>query len=282
MQVIIEQIEDVDDSRIDIFRSLKTSNLSRDSGLFVAEGTTVVERVLLSRFQVSALLVSNRKWSWFQEFCNDHEGRFCTSGSQLNVYRMSHSLAEQLAGFAFHSGVMVAAYRRPEISMNDLVAGGLPSAESVLLLAGERIVDPENVGSMIRIASAFGAAAVILGPGSADPFSRRVLRVSMGNVLQQPVIAARDLAATLKDLKTSFGFQVCATLLSPSAVELAGHQFHSKTVLVFGNEYDGVSPVIQEVSDVHLTIPMLNQTDSLNLAVAAGICAYQFRTQYRR
>lgn len=62
----------------------------------------------------------------------------------------------------------------------------IPASGPSLIMAADRVVDPENVGALIRIASAFGANGVIFGKGSADPFSRRVLRVSMGNVLLPP------------------------------------------------------------------------------------------------
>lgn len=263
--MLTERLESLADPRLDVFRSLKTTNRVRDARLFIAEGTTVVERVLRSGFTVTSILISDRKWQSFESCLPD----------DVPVYRLSHELAQQLVGFSFHCGVMASVLRRPAPAWDAFV----PSTGSALILAGDRIVDPENVGALIRIASAFGAAGVLLGPGSADPFSRRVLRVSMGNVLFLPVLETNDLPLSLATLQTDYDCHVCAAVLDPAAAELRQFQFPERTVLVFGNEYDGISPEVLSRSQHKLTIPMWNQTDSLNVAVSAGVFAWQFRTQ---
>jgi tRNA G18 (ribose-2'-O)-methylase SpoU len=154
------------------------------------------------------------------------------------------------------------------------------TSETSLLVAGERITDPENAGALIRIASAFGASAVVLGKGSADPYSRRVLRVSMGNGLFLPVHEVDDFPATLESLAACQEYNTVATVLDAASVSLTKTQFASRTVLVFGNEYDGLSPTVLAACQRRLTISMLNGTDSLNIAVAAGICLHEFRRQW--
>lgn len=262
----IERIEDISDPRLDNFRNLKTHNSLRDARLFIAEGATVVERVLRSGCRVTGVVISDRKWSAFSSLLPD----------SVPVYRLTQELSDQLAGFSFHCGIMACAVRQPAPDWRRL----LPEAGPSLIIAGDRIVDPENVGALIRIASAFGAAGVILGPGSADPFSRRVLRVSMGNVLFLPVMETADLRGSLDHLANSGGFQVCATTLDPAATQLTGFVFPERTILVFGNEFDGVSGSVASESHHRITISMKNGTDSLNVAVSAGIFAWQYRNQY--
>jgi tRNA G18 (ribose-2'-O)-methylase SpoU len=194
------------------------------------------------------------------------------------VYRLKSELADRLVGFNFHCGVMASVARRqsspPEV--------WLPPAGPSLILAGDRIVDPENVGALVRIAAAFGASAVMFSKGSADAFSRRVLRVSMGNVLFLPVLEHLDLPASLHNLKERFGFEICSTVLDPTARPLSDFQFPERSVLIMGNEYDGVSSEVQMTASARLTIPMLNGTDSLNVAVSSGIFLHQYRSQYPR
>jgi tRNA G18 (ribose-2'-O)-methylase SpoU len=192
------------------------------------------------------------------------------------VYRLKSELADSLVGFNFHCGVMASVVRRQPQPLQAL----LPPAGPALVLAGDRIVDPENVGALVRIAAAFGAAAVVFGNGSADAFSRRVLRVSMGNVLFLPVLEQVDLAASLHDLKERCGFQICSTVLDSTAQPLSAYEFPERTILIMGNEYDGVSAEVQKVTSVKLTIPMLNGTDSLNVAVSSGIFVHHYRSQH--
>jgi tRNA G18 (ribose-2'-O)-methylase SpoU len=261
-----ERIESLDDPRLDIYRSLKTSNLVRDARLFIAEGPTVVERVLRSGFEVTSVLISDRKWPGFHQHLPDH----------VPVYRLTQELAERLVGFSFHCGVMASAVRRAVPAWDAVV----PTGSRSLILAGDRIVDPENVGALIRIASAFGASAVLLGPGCANAFSRRVLRVSMGNVLFLPVLECADLSRSLDVLQQDYGFCACAAVLDDHAQDLKEFRFPQRTVVVFGNEYAGVSEAVRQRVRHRITIAMGNGTDSLNVAVSAGIFAWQYRTQW--
>ena len=261
-----ERIESLNDPRLDVYRSLKTQNLQRDNGLFIAEGPTVVERVLRSNFQVRSVLISDSKFASFED----------RLPSDIPVYRLKSELADSLVGFNFHCGVMASVVRRQPQSLE----AWLPPKGPALILAGDRIVDPENVGALVRIAAAFGASAVMFGRGSADAFSRRVLRVSMGNVLFLPVLEQVDLPASLRELREDYGFQICSTVLDSTAQPLSAYAFPERTILIMGNEYDGVSTEVQMETSEKLTIPMLNGTDSLNVAVSSGIFLHHYRSQH--
>ncbi len=265
-QAMHERIDTLDDSRLDIFRNLKTKNAVRDARLFVAEGATVVERVLRSALEVHSVLVSDRKFATCTSFLRP----------DVRVFRLRSELADELVGFHFHCGVMASAVR-PAIPDPD---AWIPATGPSLIIAADCVVDPENVGALIRIASAFGAEGVILGKGSADPFSRRVLRVSMGNVLFMPIVETDDLPSLLSDLSGPRRFHVCGTVLDSHAARLDAFRFSERTVLVFGNEYDGISEDVQGGLTHRLTIAMLNGTDSLNVAISAGIFCHQYRVQW--
>jgi tRNA G18 (ribose-2'-O)-methylase SpoU len=264
-QAMHERIDTLNDSRLDIFRNLKTKNAVRDARLFVAEGATVVERVLRSTLEVHSVLVSDRKFATCAPFLK----------SDIRVFRLRSELADELVGFNFHCGVMASAVRPAVPDPDEWIPANGPS----LIIAADRVVDPENVGALIRIASAFGANGVILGKGSVDPFSRRVLRVSMGNVLFMPIVETDNLPAMLSELSGPRRFNVCGTVLDRHAARLDAFRFSKRTVLVFGNEYDGISDEVQRVLTNRLTIAMLNGTDSLNVAISAGIFCHQYRVQ---
>ena len=161
-------IETVDYPRIDIFRDLR---------LFLAEETTVSRRLFQSEFDVHSVLISDRKWTTIGTDIAD----------DITVYRLPHRVARQLVGYSFHSGVLVAGIRKPS---PDAVAVASAAGERMLFVVCPHLIDPENVGAMIRVSAAFGATAVVLGPSGADPFSRRVLRSVDG----QRVVSARPAA----------------------------------------------------------------------------------------
>ncbi|MFN9721437.1 MAG: TrmH family RNA methyltransferase [Planctomycetota bacterium] len=263
---MIERIESLDDPRLNVFRSLKTTNTIRDARIFIAEGQTLVERILRSHFEVRSLLITDRRFPNFES----------KLPANVPVFRLANDLAEELIGFSFHAGVMACVSRRPAPSIESFVSGCGPC----LIVAGDRIANPENVGALIRIAAAFGASAVIFGDGSVDPFSRRVLRVSMGNALHTPVLEVQSLPLLLRRLIDEFDFEVCGTVLNESAKPLARHLFRDRTVLLFGNEFDGLGDDCRLSCNTQLTIPMSSETDSLNVAISAGIFAYQYRSQF--
>ena len=104
----------------------------------------------------------------------------------------------------------------------------------------------------------------------------------MGNVLFMPITETDDLTATLTDLCQQREFRVCGTELEAQAVDLVSFTFPDRTVLVFGNEYDGISDDVRNVLTDRLTISMFNGTDSLNVAISAGIFCHQYRAQAGR
>lgn len=259
------RIDSLDDPRLDVYRSLKKTNQTRCDELFIAEGTTVVERLFRSPFAVQSLLITDQRLAEFRTQIPD----------DVVVYRLSKDLATLLVGYTFHMGVLAAGCRQPSPSLHS----ALPEAGPSLVLFGDHIIDPQNVGLLIRIAAAFGADALVLSSGSADPFSRRAIRVSMGNGLFLPIIRATDAEQTLRELGT-LNYSRLATVLADDAVELATFPFPERSVLIFGNETHGVSPSILTHCDTQLTVSMLNGTDSLNVAISAGIFAYAWRASF--
>ena len=260
-------IESLDDPRLDIFRSLKKTNQNRNQDVFIAEGVTVVERLFESDFEVQSVVVTDQKMEAFRQ----------KIPSDVAVYSLTRELASELVGYKFHMGVLAAASRRRSVS----IATALPASGPSLVFIADKVIDQQNVGLLIRIASAFGADALILTEGSADPFSRRAIRVSTGNGFFLPIVDS-VLADNecLSELKHS-GYSLCATVLSEDAEELNTFAFPERTVIAFGNETHGISQSLLAQCDRRLTVSMLNGTDSVNIAIAAGIFGYAYRATHR-
>ena len=178
-------IESLNDPRLDVYRDVKATRHSRWSGRFVAEGARLVKRLLSSDYVIESLLVSDGRVAEFQTRLS----------ADVPVFVMSRTLAAELVGYNFHCGAMACAMRKPS-----------PRLDEILVRCGERatfvvcpdVNDPENIGTLIRLGAAFGVDALLLGPACADPFSRRVLRVSMGNALTLPIVQSLDLRADLQ------------------------------------------------------------------------------------
>ena len=254
-------IDDLDDPRLAMYRQLKATNLTRDSGQFVVEGETLFGRLLASAFPVVSVLVTDRHLSSVAP--RVPEG--------VPLYVVPQSRIEALVGFHFHRGVLACGGRRP-----------WPSAVELARAAGRRaafvvcphVDNPENLGAIVRIADVLGADAVLASVHCPDPLSRRVLRVSMGTALRVPVIARDDLADEIGRLRREFGFETIATVVDPTAEPLSAIRRPDRLALFLGSEGHGLGPDWLALCDRSLTIPMRAGAESLNLAVAAGIVLY--------
>ena len=265
----IVPLDSIDDPRVDVYRRLNQSNLTRVSGLFIAEGEKLVRRLLTSSFRVHSLLVDER---FAARIMNDvPEG--------VPVYQADRAQIEQVVGFNFHRGVLGCGHRPTERSLEQCVPP--PPGPAAIVVCAD-VQDPENLGGMLRSSAALGADAVILGPRCADPFSRRVLRVSMGTAFKVPIREATDLLSDLRALRDSLQVEVLATVLHEDAVPLARVRAPARVALVFGSEGYGLPPECLELCQQQITIPMHRQTDSLNVSVAAGIFIHHFASRRAR
>ncbi|NOX55160.1 MAG: RNA methyltransferase [Planctomycetes bacterium] len=260
------RLDNLDDPRLDPYRSLKTTNMTRDHGLFIAEGKRVVERLFHSDFRVHSVLLSERREAEVRPWVPP----------DTPTYVLPHELARRLVGYNFHVGVLACGYRKRQPALPDAVQD--VTAES-LLVGCPDVTDPENLGTIIRLCAAFGVDALLLGRACCDPFSRRVLRVSMGNALFLPIVEAENLADVLQQYRCDRHYELVATVLDASAEPLETTSRSRRMILLFGNEATGLRHPYLELSDRRITIPMHGSIDSLNVAVAAGIFLYHF-TRY--
>ena len=149
-------------------------------------------------------------------------------------------------------------------------------------LAAVGVNQRENLGSMLRTAAALGIEQVLIGPRTADPYSRRTVRVSMASVLKLKLYSLEQPVAELQRLQDTGGVRTVVTTLSPDATALDQFVADDRAcILVMGNEADGIDPEIEEIATDRVTIPMRLGTDSLNVSVAAAIFIYELSTRLR-
>ena len=143
--------------------------------------------------------------------------------------------------------------------------------DMIVLLDG--IQDPGNLGTIIRTIDSVGLNQVIISKETADTYSPKVVRSTMGAIFRVNVIESMDLINTIKTLK-KHKFKVHATSLN-SEKDIYNIDYN-KTCIVIGNEGNGVTKEVIEASDDSIKIPMLGKTESLNASVATGIILYEY------
>jgi tRNA G18 (ribose-2'-O)-methylase SpoU len=260
---MIIPIDHFDDPRLDRYRNLPERSL-RGEKMLIAEGQLVAERLWASDYEVESFLVIESLADYYSEL---------TAG-QVPVYKVSAELIKKVAGFNFHRGVLAAGRRTVDHEFETLFSRH-ETRPTLRLAVCPEIKLQENIGLLFRSCAGFEIDAVLLGPGSGDPLSRRAIRLSMGATLRMPYFESSDLRADLNKLRDRLGVSIVATVLDESAEKLPQFDWPDRSAILFGNEFAGLDEDMLAVCDRRVTIPMPAGVDSLNLAVAAGIFLYE-------
>ncbi len=165
---------------------------------------------------------------------------------------------------------LVAVCRLPDFRLDDILATG-PS----LVVVAVDVADPGNAGTLIRLADAMGAAAVIFAGDAVDPFNGKCVRASAGSIFAVSILAEKDTLGLIEGLRAA-GLQVLATALDGElSLDDAEPVLAAPTAWLFGSEAHGLAIEAAAVADHRVVIPMSGGVDSLNVAAAAAICLYQ-------
>jgi tRNA G18 (ribose-2'-O)-methylase SpoU len=258
----MERVHSLDDPRLAPYRNLKDRELARLDGRFIAESDLIVRRLLASDYHTESVLVASRK----------ADAIAAVTPASVPLYVLPEEQLDAVIGYAFHTGVLAVGARKPAIAIEQV----LPSYGKSTLVVLPEITNSENMGSLIRISSAFGADAIILGPRCCDPFYRMSIRVSMGTIFSMPIVRSVDLLADLAKLGADHGYDLIATVLSDQAEKLQQVPRKPRQAILFGNEANGLTAAEIAACNRRVTLPMSRGTDSLNVAVAAGVFLYHF------
>jgi len=261
----ITEITDFLAPELDIYARLSEIQLLNrefpERGLFIAESPKVIERALDAGYEPVSCLMEKRHI--------EGEGKHILERiNDVPVFCAEFDILTQLTGFKLTRGMLCAMKRKP-----------LPNAKEICknksrIVILDKVMNPTNVGAIIRSAAALGMDAVILTPGCSDPLYRRAARVSMGTVFQ---IEWTFLKENRLDEIKELGFKTVAMALKDNSVSINHPALtaENKLAVIMGTEGDGLSD--QTISDCDFTvkIPMYHGVDSLNVAAASAVAFYQ-------
>lgn len=180
------------------------------------------------------------------------------------------SLMEALSPVHTGSGV-VALAARPAWALDAVFA-----APALVVMAVE-VQDPGNLGAIVRSAEAGGATGLITTPGTADPFSWKALRGSMGSALRLPIAAVDSIGEAVAHARNA-GCRTLATA-GDGATVIYDVNLRDPVLVLVGREGHGLPEAALAAADERLRIPMQAPVESLNVAVAAALIVYEARRQ---
>jgi TrmH family RNA methyltransferase len=233
----------------------------RRAARFLAEGPNLVEAAL-RRGLVSEVFVTEAAMA-----------RFGSLLGEVPVHEVTERAAKALSDTVTPVG-LVAVCSLPEPALADVLAGS-----PRLMAVGVEISEPGNAGTLIRVADAMGADAVVLAGHSVDPYNGKCLRASAGSIFSIPVVTEPDAVQAVTAL-TDAGLQVLATTVD-GEVSLDEAALDAPTAWLFGPESHGLPTELAKLATHRVHIPIPGSAESLNVASAASICLYQSARAHR-
>ena len=241
----------------------------KDSESIFVEGLRLCEEALRSSLKIEAVIYSD------QIAKKDRAAKLIHSLEEVATKSasVSEKLLESISYTKTPQGIIVLA-SRPTFTEKDF---SRRQKDAPLLVILHRINNPVNLGAILRTAEAAGATGVITTAGTTDPFSAKSLRGAMGAAFRLPIWIEIDYARAVewcckREIQT-----VCAT--AKATQDYIAMDWRQPTALILGAESAGLSTKEIAAANQAVRIPMKGSTESLNVAVAAGILLYEARRQ---
>jgi 23S rRNA (uridine2479-2'-O)-methyltransferase len=243
----------------------------RRSGEFLVQGVRPITLAAEHGWTIDALLYPDRQAlsSW---------ARGLLDRTDATRVAMAPELFSELADK--ESGELVAVVALPPDRLERI-----PPSPQLLVVVFDRPATPGNIGTLIRSADAFGAAAVIVTGHAADPYDPRSVRASTGSLFALPVLRAdshREIVEWVTTLRTGgLPVEIVGTD-ERGDVEVADYDLTGPRVVLIGNETHGLSAAWRQSCDAMVRVPITGAASSLNAATAATVILYEAVRQRHR
>lgn len=275
MSNIIE-ITDFNAPELDVYARLSEAQVRAvyepAIGLFIAESPIVIDRALDAGYVPVSLLME-------RSHVDGQAKDIIKRCGDIPVYVSDSDLLANITGFKLTRGVLCAMYRKEMPDIDEVCA----NARRIVVL--ENVMNPTNVGAIIRSAAALGMDAVLLTPGCSDPLYRRAVRVSMGTVFQIPWCGIGEKMSDWPDKGVEYlhsrGFKCAAMALNDDSIGIDDKSLNNteKLAIILGTEGDGLADNTIADCDYTVKIPMYHGVDSLNVAAASAVAFWQLRSR---
>lgn len=244
-------------------KKLKDKKYRNEKNQFLIEGFRFVEEAIKSEFNVSIILINESlidKWEEYksrQKICYQNNSK---------IYYLSDDVFKTISDTGNSQGI---------IAVVDDKKLEVENKRGFYVLA-DKVQDPGNMGTIIRSAHASGALGLIITKGTVDIYNSKTLRSTMGSIFHIPIIEDYNFDK-VRFLRQN-GFKVVASTLN-TEFNFYDISLTYKIILAVGNEGNGLSSEIMNMSDIKVKIPMPGGAESLNASVAASIMMFEIVRQ---
>ena len=239
----------------------KKSKVRREQGVFVVEG------VKMFREAPADWIV---KTYVSQEFLKKEEASIL-KGREYEI--VENRIFKTMSDTMTPQGIL-AVVRQPVSTLKKLLGEQNP-----FFMVLENIQDPGNLGTILRTAEGAGVTGILMSRDTVDIFNPKTIRSTMGSVYRVPFLYLENICGTVRELKSKGIHTYAAHLKGTGSYD---EQDYTKgTAFLIGNEGNGLTDELANLSDTYIRIPMYGKVESLNAAVASAVLMYEAQRQRR-
>lgn len=249
-------IKYIESSSNEIYKNTKKLLMSKErkkASLFITEGYRSVCDSIKHNADIRYIIISEK----YDLECFE---------DKFTVYKMSEKLFREISSTVNSQGILA-------------VVGFVHNADSDFkydnsktLVYLDSVTDPGNMGTILRTSDAMGVDGVILSKGCVDLYNPKVVRATMASIFNVPIYLDEDYKL-LKKLKQN-GYLILGTFLDADVYSYDA-DFTKKTVIVMGNEANGISNELEKLCDIRVKVPMKGNAESLNVATCCAMVLYE-------
>ena len=249
--------------KIKYLKKLYNSSKRKKEGKFVLEGYRLIKHAYESGAKFDYIFVTKS----FTE-SKEYEELIANNGLNNISILITEELLNKISDTINPQGIIAVVYE-----MDSNITQIINKNKNILVL--DRIQDPGNLGTIIRTAAAAGFGGIISLKGTVDIYNLKVLRATAGAIFNIPFINKIDYNNFKNILKEDFSDYklICADVNTELFYDQV--EYNDKNILVIGNEGNGIRSELLEKADKKIKIPLNNNIESINAAMAAGILMYE-------
>jgi len=264
------EIDTLDREEIELYTQYNENQLYRYNepapGYFVCESAEVINRALMGGYEPVSFLVERENLT--DAVCN------VINKCKVPVYVGSNDVLKDIPGYGLTRGMLCLMKRKKLPEVTEIIG----SARNIAVL--EDVMNPTNIGAIMRSAAALNIDAVFFTKGCSDPLYRRAARVSMGTVFQVPwTFFNKKTCWPLEGITNlkSQGFSIISMALKDDTIDIRDEKIRGceKKAIILGTEGTGIKDETLDMCDYTVKIPMTNEVDSLNVAAASAVAFWE-------
>jgi len=257
---VTKQVTSLSNAAVKATRALHMRKEREETGLFLAEGLKIVtEAIELGRAPKTLMFGPDAGHPLLDKAVE------VTEGAGGEVIEVTRDILEKVSR-RDNPQAVVAVFEQVFTPLETIDPHASPC-----WVALQAVRDPGNLGTIIRTADSAGCGGVMLVGDCCDPYSVEAVRATMGSIFAVPLVKAP--VAEFIAWRKGWPGSVTGTLLT-ATTDYRAAEYRAPTMILMGNEQQGLPPELAAICDVNVKIPMRGRADSLNLSVATGIMIY--------